>query len=291
MDDMTSMTVITKSYAPDFELCADLARSVLRWSDTVQHQIIVPGSDMELFGQLAGPRTTIRPEADLLPRSFVRSPVGNVTINARRPWPPVRGWIVQQLVKLAVAAESTDDIVVIVDSDTEFVRPFDAATFAIDGAARFYRLPDGVDEKLPRHMIWHQVARKLLGRPEPATPPLPDYIASLVAWDPAMVRRMLDRVEQATGSRWVDVVAGQLHFSECILYGVFAEQQPAQLTRASDRSLCHAYWGSEPLDDESAEKFFSQLPEDDVAIMVSAKSYTPLAVRRAAFTTLALKNS
>jgi hypothetical protein len=286
MGAMTSMTVITKSYAPDYELCADLARSLLRWSENVQHQIIVPASDLKLFGQLASPRTAIRAEAELLPGSFVRSPVGNVTINLRRPWPPVRGWIVQQLVKLAAAAESTDDVVVIVDSDTEFVRPFDASTFVTDGAVRFYRLPEGVDETLPRHMIWHRVARALLGLPEAAQPPLPDYIASLIAWDPDLVRAMLDRVEQVAGRRWVDIVAAQLHFSECILYGVFAEQQPGQQARATDRSLCHAYWGSEPLDDESAAKFFSGLSEDDVAIMVSAKSYTPLAVRRAAFKSL-----
>jgi hypothetical protein len=282
-----SMTVITKSYAPDYELCADLARSVLRWSSTAQHVIIVPGSDVKLFNQLAGPRTTIRTEAELLPRSFLRSPVGNVTVNTRRPWPPVRGWIVQQLVKLAAAAESQDDLVVIVDSDTEFVRPFDADTFSIGGAARFYRLPDGVEERLPRHMIWHQVARKLLGLPQTTEPKLPDYISSLVAWEPPIVRAMLAQVEKTTGSRWADAIAAQLHFSECILYGVYAETIPGQLAKSSDRSLCYAYWETVPLDDDSAAKWFSQLPDDDVAIMVSAKSYTPLPVRRAAFKALA----
>ena len=47
---MTRMAVITKSYAPDFELCTALNRSVLENSpDTIQHNIIVPRSDLKLF--------------------------------------------------------------------------------------------------------------------------------------------------------------------------------------------------------------------------------------------------
>src|SRR5262249_48004641 len=64
---MARMAVITKSFAPDFELCAALNRSVLDNSpDTVQHHIIVPRSDLKLFGRLALPRTRVRCEADLL---------------------------------------------------------------------------------------------------------------------------------------------------------------------------------------------------------------------------------
>ena len=45
---MARMSVITKSFAPDFELCARLNRSVLHNSpDTVRHQIVVPRSDLK----------------------------------------------------------------------------------------------------------------------------------------------------------------------------------------------------------------------------------------------------
>jgi hypothetical protein len=72
---MTRIAVITKSYAPDFELCVALNRSVLdNSSDTVQHHIIVPRSELKLFDRLAGPRTHIRCEADFLPRTFLRAP-------------------------------------------------------------------------------------------------------------------------------------------------------------------------------------------------------------------------
>ena len=56
-----AMSVITPSFAPDFELCADLHRSVLEYSpNSVHHHIVVPRSDLKLFGRLAGPRTHIR---------------------------------------------------------------------------------------------------------------------------------------------------------------------------------------------------------------------------------------
>ena len=109
---MTRMAVITKSYAPDFELCTALNRSVLENSpDTIQHNIIVPRSDLKLFQRLAGLRTHIRCEADFLPRTFIRVPFSNIMVNLGRPFPPVRGWIQQQVIKLAAIAASEDDAV------------------------------------------------------------------------------------------------------------------------------------------------------------------------------------
>src|SRR6516165_9214995 len=134
---MTRMAVITKSFAPDFELCTALNHSVLdNAPSTVQHHIIVPRSDLKLFGRLAGPRTHIRCEADLLPRTFVPMPFSNIMVNLARPFPPVRGWILQQVIKLAAIAASQDDAVLIVDSDAEFIRPFAAELFVRDGKVR-----------------------------------------------------------------------------------------------------------------------------------------------------------
>ena len=81
---MTCMTVITKSYAPDFELCAALNRSVIENSpDTIKHQIIVPETDLKLFRRLAGSGTNILCDADFLPRMFVRVPFSNIMVNLR----------------------------------------------------------------------------------------------------------------------------------------------------------------------------------------------------------------
>jgi hypothetical protein len=100
---MTRMAVITKSFAPDFGLCTALNRSMPENSpDTILHHIIVPESDLTLFGRLAGPRTHIRCEADFLPRTFVRLPrlpQSSIMVNVAWPFPPVRGWIQQQVIE------------------------------------------------------------------------------------------------------------------------------------------------------------------------------------------------
>jgi hypothetical protein len=285
---MTRMAVITKSFAPDFELCVALNRSVLDNSpDTVWHHIIVPRSDLKLFGRLAAPRTHIRCEADFLPRTFVPAPFNNITINLGRPFPPVRGWIQQQVVKLAAIAASEDDVVLVVDSDVEFFRPFTAEMFVRDGHVRFFRKLNQIDKRLPRHMIWHRVARALLGLP-PAEPPYADYISSPLAWDPTIVRRMLARVTVTAGRPWPTAIAGQLHFSECVLYGLFIDDvigAPAN-SFTSDDPLCLPYWEQTPLNLDSAAHFIRGVRPTDIAAVIQSKSQTPRAVREAAFAAL-----
>lgn len=47
---MSSLAVLTPSYAPDFDLCRELNRSVLdRTPSDVDHHLIVPRRDRELF--------------------------------------------------------------------------------------------------------------------------------------------------------------------------------------------------------------------------------------------------
>jgi hypothetical protein len=201
----------------------------------------------------------------------------------RRPYPPLRGWILQQVVKLAAAAQLDADVVVLVDSDIEFIRPFGVDTFRRDGVVRFYREPGGVAADKPRHLIWQRVARQLLGLP-PAPPPYDDYVSSLLAWDPAIVRQLLARVEAATGRRWTSAVGKQLHFSEWTLYGVYVAELAAPAARSfvSDDSRCHSYWEETPLTDGSLHQFLSEVGPEDVAVMISAKSGTPTELRRKA---------
>ncbi|MDG4764274.1 DUF6492 family protein [Solwaraspora sp. WMMD406] len=286
---MSELAVITPSFGPDFDLCAALHRSVLAHSpDSVRHHIIVPRADLSRFAELRGDRTVLHDEAEFLPGSVRPVPGTKYSVNLRRPFPPLRGWILQQVIKLAAAARIEADVVVLVDSDIEFVRPFSAETFRRDGVVRFYRKPDEVDQRLPRHVRWHEVARTLLGLAQ-QPPPYPDYVSSLLAWDPVVVRALLARIESVTGRRWADVVGAQLHFSEWTLYGVFVDEVlggPAARSFTSEDTLCHAYWDETPLDATSITGFLDAITPSDVAVMISAKSRTPFALRRAALAEL-----
>jgi hypothetical protein len=290
---MARMVVVTKSYAPDFNLCAALNRSVLENSpDDVQHNIVVPRRDIKLFQQLAGARTLIRCEADFLPGTFVSVPFSNFLVNLRRPFPPVRGWIQQQVIKLAAIAASEDDVVLVVDSDVEFVRPFSADMFFHDGVVRFFCNPGQIDKRLPRHMTWHRVARILLGLP-PAEPPYPDYISSPLSWDPKLVRQMLARVEVTTGRPWTTAIAGELDFSECVLYGVFVDEVMGATANSfvSDDSLCLVHWEPTSLTLDSMADFINRFRPTDIAVVIQSKSRTPPEVRDAIFAALRAKQS
>jgi Family of unknown function (DUF6492) len=282
---MSSLAIVTPSYALDLELCRDLNRSVLEWTPAdVQHHIIVPRRDEGLFAPLRGGRTQVWTVDQFLPRRMLALPFANVWLNLRRPYPPIRGWVMQQLVKLQAAAELGSDVVLLVDSDVVFVRPVTGETFRKDGRLCYYRRERAVDESLPRHMIWHDVSRRLLGLPPAGPPPLPDYVSPLNAWDRQVVLGLRDRIEQVTGRPWLDAIGSQLHLSEFMLYGVFVEGVPGASADvlATDSMLLHTYWDTTPMARGAAEDFVRGLSPQGVAVMISAKSGTPLEVRRQA---------
>jgi Family of unknown function (DUF6492) len=281
---MAELAIITPSYAPDLELCRDLNASVLAHTppSTVQY-ILTPQRDLALFAELQGPRTRVWSVDQLLPRYVVGVPRANLWLNLRRPVLPIRGWVMQQVAKLQAAARINADVLLSVDSDVVFARPVTAETFRPDGRICLYRKDAGVDETLPRHLIWHDVARKLLGLP-PARPPLPDYIQSPNVWDPHTIRALQDRIQQVTGKPWIHAFAAQPHISECTLYGVFVDEVLGAESNVSpvESMRCHNYWEHAPLTLDAAQEFLRAMPAEDIAVMISAKSRTPLAVRRAA---------
>ena len=277
---MSDLAVVTPSYAPDLELFADLRRSVLEYfPGDVTHFVIVPRRDVDAFARFRGPRCEVVQESALVPRHVLKVPRTGFYVNARRPLPPIRGWVVQQLLKLASVQLVTANTIVLVDSDVVFVRPVDQDTFAPGGRARFFRLDAAIDDRLPRHVRWHAVASRLLGVPADDLP-LPDYVTSLNTWDRDAVLGLLQRIEDVAGKRWFDVIGSELHFSEWTLYGKYMDHF-MDVAPSSD-TLCHAYWDPRPLDRPGADRFVSGIAKSDVAVMISAKSRTPLAVRREA---------
>jgi hypothetical protein len=278
------MVVVTPTYAPDLELFGDLHESVLRhFPADVRHVAVVNEPDLPLFRRFEGPRCLVIGVRDVLPRSVMSLPFSKLWMNVRRPVPPLRGWIIQQLVKLAVADQISERVIVMADSDLVFIRPVTEATFAPGGRVRLYRMDDGVGHSLPRHLRWHAVAHQVLGLPTAPPPPLPDYVSSLNSWDRDVLRRTLRRVENVTGRRWLEAIGKELHFSEWTLYGVYADQcERAEGVTLTPESLCHSYWDNVPLTADGASVWLSSVGPQDVAYMIGSKSNTPVSVRRAA---------
>lgn len=279
---VTTLELLTPSYAPDRELCGDLARSVRRFApEGTRHTIVVPEGDVPVFAPLAEVGATIVSTRSIMPRGFLKVPRLNMWLSVRSPWPPVRGWIAQQLVKLQAVAQSTADVVLVVDSDVEFIRPFSVDDFLIDGQVPLYRVDDAVSAELPRHMRWDAVARRLLGLPPDTGDRHPDYICWPCLWEPRVVRAALERVERTTGRPWAAAVARELHFSEMVLYGVYADGVAGATVHTSDMH-CPSFSDERALDENELQRFLAAREPTDVAVMISAKSGTDLDLRRRA---------
>ncbi|MFI7701651.1 DUF6492 family protein [Nonomuraea sp. NPDC049480] len=279
---MSALAVVTPTYGPDRELFAHLHRSVLAYTseDTVHH-VIVSSADRPRFASFEGPRCRLWTYAEVLPRRIVPVPRAGFWIDPIRPWPPLRGWVAQQVVKIAVTARLDAKVVLVVDSDVVLIREATPDLFIEDGQVSLYRVADGVHESMTDHVTWHRVARELLGVPGPAPLPLPDYVSSLTCWDPAIVRAMQRRITEVTGRDWLAAFTSYLQVSEFIVYGVFVEDVLGASPPVNN-AICHSRWDRVPLDQPGAVAFADRLPAAAVGMMISAKSRTPMSARLAA---------
>jgi hypothetical protein len=295
---MPGLAIFTKSFAGDFESFRDLHDSVRRFTENdVIHHVAVPERDVSMFRELASPRLRIVPVGELLPRRFVStysltSQVRKIprlgqrlppidAVNVLHPWPPIRGWILQQVVKMSAISRLDADVVVIIDSDIALIRPLTVDQFVKGDAVRFYRSPRPLTPDLTRHFLWHESARRLLGMAEDDAP-LYDYVSPLIAWDPGIVRKIQYQIEATTERHWAESVAALLHFSEYILYGRFIDSMGTEHERSftEDFVPCHGYWEYEPLTMVTAEPFIQSIRNCDVAVLVQSHSSTPPDVRR-----------
>jgi Family of unknown function (DUF6492) len=273
-----SVAFVTVSYGPDRDRCALLTRSLEALAPKGEHWIVVDRADLPLFRSLESRRTTLVATEEVLPlwlrrldlrRLGVRS---NIWVQARGK--PVRGWLVQQLIKLSLAERLTADIVVHADSDVVLLRPFRKAQLLDpDGRVRLYKDPAAVDESLPSHIAWHRSAERLLGI-DAAALPLPDFITSFVPWKRQTAVALLRHVERVTGRHWLRAVAAAWDVSEYTLYGRFATDVLGEQAGlyATQSSLCLDYWTHAPLSVPELEAFLDELEPEQIAVSITAKA-------------------
>ncbi|MFO0953739.1 MAG: DUF6492 family protein [Isosphaeraceae bacterium] len=265
-----SYAIVTPSYGPDFERCRLLCESVERFvGGDYRHYLVVDDRDRPLFRKLEGPRTEVLTVEEVMPWWLRRLPC------ARRWWfsfktPPVRNWILQQLVKLSVGEFIDADNYVFIDSDVAVVRPFEVEALSPGGRLRLFRV-EGVARKMP-HINWHRTSARLLGLPMTdyfgAT-----YIGNLITWRRENLRALYRRIEEVHGRPWLETVARQWHLSEYILYGIFVEHvlkgDSGQVF--TDLPLAHISWDYTLNSDAEIAQFFSEVKPYHVAVMVSSK--------------------
>ena len=281
---MDELAVLTPTFRGDAELFADLHESVLaNTARSVVHHVVVPPSDARLFREYEGDRCRVWTHRDLLPRYCVSVPrASGLTLSMRRPWPPIRGWVAQQLMKIAGTAAIDARAVLIIDSDAVLLREPSLDRFIHNGRLRHFRNDRAVTSGMNRHLLWHNVARRLLGVSGSVSAPAPDYISPITVWDPAVVRCLTEQIADSAGRAWMDAVAGELHVSEFVIYGVFVDQVLGGVPPFTG-PLCHNYYERIPLSRTDARAFADHMPSDALGAMISSHSNTPHRVRRKAF--------
>lgn len=282
-----TLAIVTPSHAPDFIGFSRLHASVLRnCASNVRHVVVVPDTDVSLFESLGSAQLTVVGYSAILPRRFVSTtPIARIpklprgfrvgAVNITRPWPPIRGWILQQLVKLVIVSQMTEDTVLLIDSDVVLIRRVDEGIFRkADQVVRLFRRPGGITPDMTRHIRWQATARGLLGSPGESD--APDYISAFSSWDPNLVRGCIEAVQARQRRGWQDTIASRLEFSEFLLYGNFVMTlaDPRSRSFVSDESLCHSHWDRTPLTPKAVPAFVAGINSDDVAIHVQSNSGT-----------------
>lgn len=262
--------MVTASYAPDFERCRLLCETADRYvTGVAHHYILVEARDVALFRQLESPRRTVVDERDILP-GWLHPFDDPLSRFRRRIWlslrtQPLRGWHVQQLRRIAIAAHVEEPLLVFCDSDVAFVKPFDMARFRRDGLTRLFRRDGALAAPgLDGHRIWSANAGRVLGLQGESRH---DYISTLIAWDRASVRAMCERIEAVTGKSWVAAIGARRRFSECLLYGRFVDEVRGGAGHFhGSEEFCRVHWTGEALDDAGFRAFVETMSDDQSAI-------------------------
>jgi hypothetical protein len=296
MNTPPALAILTPSYAADFERCRLLCESIDVFGDgRGRHYILVADHDHEKFKALEGPRRSVIPDRMLLPHwlKAVRRPFDSerrhvwISTDIRRQIRPLSGWHVQQLRKLAAAAIIDEDVIVMADSDSVFVRPISATHFWNDGQVRLYRKPGAIRDThqnpepiMIRHSGWTRHAAEVVGLPEPRFP-ADDFINNLVSWRKDRALETVRTIEATTGRPFVVALGRAASMSEYQIYGAYVTQR-AETSGHFDSPdpLSLTYWAGPALTVDKARDFLGQLGAEQIAVCVQSFTGTSLDVMR-----------
>jgi len=235
------ISIITPSYAPDYKRCKLLCESI----------------------------------ESILPKWLKKIPFSKKWWFSFKTL-PVRGWILQQIVKLSVHEYVDADAYIFADSDVSFIRPFDASSVIRKNHVRLCSLPRKDEDYLDkRKQNWHLHAARLFALSN--TDRLNrDYISQLVCWRRDTLQKMTQAIEansqNTKGKCWKQILCNTLDFSEYTLYGIYAEQLLGKESgHYQDSSeLCYCSWHKEINNEEELQFFLSNIPKEFNSVLIQS---------------------
>jgi hypothetical protein len=254
--------------------------------------VVVPGAALPLYRQFATPHREIVAQEDLLPFRIWRLPtalrhLSGVIRGLSRPLyvnamlTPIRGWMIQQMLKIEVSRRAQEAAIMHVDSDVFFVRRFSADMAFANGKPQFFTVSGQTAN--PMHSRWNAVCAKLLEADIPESFHN-HYIENCVLWSPDMVRSMVARTEDVTGRSIHDTICALRTISEYYLYGLFLDIVEGHgAVSPTDVSYCNSYW---PASDDVSYDFkahMAQMNPKHVALAIQSTYPLPSPEREAIY--------
>jgi hypothetical protein len=263
-------------------LCDSIDRYVTGYE---RHYVIVNDSDVSMFARFRSDRRAVLASSQFLP-DWLRPLPSFLSRNGRRIWwsfrsPPVHGWHIQQILKIAAALQSPEQRYCIVDSDNVFFRAFDASAYAGGEKTPLYVDRGAISAASPLHAVWTRSCDRLLNQAETGFP-ADDYVGNVITWDKSSVEDMTLAIEKAARTSWQEALCRTRAFSEYLLYGHFVRNSAAHSIahEIKTESLAHAYWDGAPLGAEAVAAMVENAPASKVALCIESFSNTPASLIR-----------
>lgn len=290
------LVLLTCSMARDIDIFDVLARSVDRHVDAdIRHTVIVPGKDRAAFRRFATDRREIVAQESVLPMRLFALPRQLAALSflsgaLRRPlyltprFQVVRGWMLQQILKIEFARRSTARAVMHVDSDVFFVRRLSTAdAFDAGGKIRFFHAP--ASRPIAAHRPWIEAAAGCLGVPVPAGFAT-HYIENCVLWSTDLTRRMAAQIEAAHGRPYHDEILRHPTISEYFIYGLYADliAQGEGLATETE-SFCNSFWPDAADAPFDLDRQLAQMTPKHCALAVQSTHDFPVSERARSFET------
>lgn len=263
-----TFAIVTPSYLPDLKRCELLAESLDRIAPTVPHYLIVDRCDRAAFKHLERDNRRLIDSETVLGNWILRLP-GRRGIWLSLKAPPVRGWIIQQILKIGVSEIIPEQTLIFCDSDTAFFRSFDRADLLVDRKIGLLDV-DYNDDSVRR---WSAAARRLLGLPADNGRNR-NHVGNMICWDREIVKAMQKRIESITETDWKVALARTPSFSEYMIYGVFVREVLGydNVNHApSSVPFVKASWGHVLDTDRKIDAFFSDFDPRTRAVMIHSK--------------------
>lgn len=266
-----TFALVTVTYRGDLSLFQTLCASVDQHMPEVEHYVLVDRSDKALFAPFATDKRRIVDCSELLP-SYRELNLPGRRVWIRLPFTVLRGWIYQQLAKIAFVQTLSHEAAVIVDSDAIFIRPIESADLFDDDAVRMYHCPGQPSGPPDQSAKWHNAAASALGMEQRGYTGA-DYISTAVIWSPHVVRAMTARIEKVARTSWDRALTRFFRFSEYVLYGVFSEHirgDHQRLVSPTQAELCHCSWNYDLGAEEGRRGFVAGLQDHHRAVLIQS---------------------